>query len=200
MESEDGIAGTTRDVETSEVNPIDERGKPCLVLFARFPSQSFLKFPSLSDGGIQEVAYGVLDVESAEKSIDGGRGGRWPRVRIHFTPGSGLRKAQDNSPLPGAVLSFFFRFTQILTRRNFFSVILGFECGGGVGVPSLRNPGTKTPCQFWTRPATIGRSRGLSDPFGRSRPRDRFRRPVFFFFFWCSAGALLSAVVAPVLE
>ena len=58
-------------------------------------------------------------------------------VWIQFTTGSGLRKAQDTSPPSGAVLSFFFHFTQILTQRVFVSVLRRFECGGCAGVPSL---------------------------------------------------------------
>ena len=78
MESGDNITGTG-DVETSEsgVKPIGEREK---LLFAPFPSQSFLEFPSLYGGGIQEVVHvGVLDVESVEKSVDSCRDGGEPR-------------------------------------------------------------------------------------------------------------------------
>ena len=102
MESGDDIAGT-RDVETpeSEVKPIGERVK---LLSALFPSQSFLEFPSLYSGGIQEVVHvGVLDVESVEKSVDSCRDGGEPRgsdpTHGEFRPAQG----PGRFPPPGAV-------------------------------------------------------------------------------------------------
>ena len=70
----------------------------CLVSFVLFPSQLFLDFSSLSGDGIQEVWHvGVFDMESVQKSVDGGRDNGWPRggdsihsrtsAQVHFGHG-----------------------------------------------------------------------------------------------------------------
>ena len=49
----------------------------------------------MSGDGIQEVVHvDVFDVESAQKSVDGGRNNGWPRGRIQFT----LMQALGTSP------------------------------------------------------------------------------------------------------
>jgi hypothetical protein len=82
-----------------------------LVLFALFPSQSLLDFPSPSGNGIKEVVHvGVFGVELAQKSVDGGRDNGWPRGSdsIHTRASARVKptrylRAQDDSPPPGAV-------------------------------------------------------------------------------------------------
>ena len=66
----------------------------CLVLFALFPSQTFLDLPSLSSDGIQGVVHvGAFDVESTQKSVDGGCDNGWtcsPAIRFNSCPSKHL--------------------------------------------------------------------------------------------------------------